>query len=303
MKHLISFVLTFLMISAVKSQTTIPNGSFEDWVNYSNYSDPQYWDTPNEELMAIPFFGTTVVTRSNDHQAGTYSAKLETKHITLPPVDVPGVLTLGELTIDIFTQTYTINGGAPINDIPTHLKGFFKFQPQGGDSCVIGIGLTRMNGGVRDSIGAGYYSTHDTVNAWTPFSAWIDYDTVAVPDTFNILVMSSAVEVPTPGTILYVDDLFLDYTVGRDEDDPSTGIRVYQDKEVGELIVFFDFIYPQITSISLYNMTGQNMVEYPSKTIEKDRVTFNYSGFRSGIYILEVIHNNNRFIRKFFFNP
>ena len=91
-------LLSFLPVFMASGQTTvIPNASFEDWINYSNYSDPQYWDTPNQET-SIPFVGVTTVTRSNDHEAGAYSAKLETMHMSLPPLDIPGVITLGTLS-------------------------------------------------------------------------------------------------------------------------------------------------------------------------------------------------------------
>ena len=208
-------------------QTVIPNASFENWTNFGNYSDPTGWDTPNQELMSIPIFGTTVVSKSTDHHGtGSYSAKLETKHLTFPAMDVPGFITCGTLTININSGTFILSGGVPVVDIPTHLNGFFKYSPKGGDSCAIGIGLTKTTGAVKDTIGFGAFSTKDTITDWTPFSAWIDYISTTAPDSMNIIALSTAQEVMTPGTILYVDDLYLDYTVGFDKKDPSAGISV-----------------------------------------------------------------------------
>ena len=300
-RYIIFLVLALPVAAFCQQATVIPNAGFETWIDYGDYDNPQFWDTPNEETSAIPFFGTTVVSKSTDHQSGLYSAKLETKSITLVG-EVPGVVTLGQLSIDIANFTYTINGGAPVNDMPTHLKGFYKFSPKGGDSCAIGIGLMRWNGASRDSIGYGVFSTKDTVPDWTPFSAWIDYDTMIQPDTMNILAISSAQEVMNAGTTLWVDELWLDYTVGYDEQDPSAGIDVYDDRQTRRLIVFLDFTAPQETMICLYGMRGENVYSSFRGELAKGKVEIPYSDLSRGIYILEVVHNDLRFTRKYLLN-
>jgi len=296
-------LLSFIPVFMVTGQTTvIPNSSFEDWTSFGNYSDPQYWDTPNQET-SIPFVGVTTVTKSSDHEAGSYSAKLETMHMSLPPIDIPGVITLGTLSVDIAGGTFVLEGGVPVTDIPTHLKGYYKYFPQGGDTCAIGIGLTKFQDGVRDSIGLGYFSEKNTVADWTPFSAWIDYDTLIQPDTMNILAISTAQEVMTPGTVLYVDDLYLDYTVSVNEKDPGTGIDQYNDRETNRLIVFFDFEKPQQTAVSLYNMMGQVVYTAVPGAVTKGRSVIPYGNLHNGIYILEVIHDQKRFTKKYFLSP
>jgi len=97
----------------------VPNGDFETWITSGTYQNPQYWDTPNQAIaIALPWH--CVVTKSTDHESGSFSARLESKQLTLPSLVVPGVVTLGKLTINIFTQTFGINGGVPISDKPTH---------------------------------------------------------------------------------------------------------------------------------------------------------------------------------------
>lgn len=290
-------VLPFFLMA----QTPIPNNSFEDWTNFGSYEDPTGWDTPNAEISAIPFFGTTVVTKSTDHQgSGSFSVRLESKHITIPSMDVPGFITDGDLTVDISNLSYSVTGGVPVNDQPTHLKGYYKYMPKGGDSCVMAIGLFKRNGAVRDTIAGGYFSTKDTVNDWTLFSAWIDYDTIVQPDSMNIFALSTAQEVLTPGTVLFLDNLFLDYTVGFNESDPKAGIDVYNDKESKRLIIFFDFPQPQHTQAFVFNMTGQKVAEIPASMIGTDRKIIEYENLRQGIYILEVIHSGQKYCQKYF---
>jgi hypothetical protein len=285
------------------SQTVIPNASFEEWTIGGTYSDPVAWDTPNQELMAIPFFGITVVTKSTDHQgSGNYSARLETKNYLFSSIDVPGFMTCGTLTVNLSLGTYTLSGGVPVVDIPTHLKGYYKYFPKGGDSCVVGIGLTKTTGGVQDTVGMGYFSTKDSVPDWTPFSAWIDYISTEAPDTMNIIAMSTAQEVMTVGTVLYVDELFLDYTVGCDQSDPSAGINVYNDRETKRLLIFLDFPGQEFTTTRLIDMTGRDVTPIITGSVCNEKRTISYDRLRQGVYLLQVVHNGKVFSKKHFLN-
>jgi hypothetical protein len=300
--NLLLVVFLLRVTTSITAQTVVPNGSFETWLNYGTYQNPQYWDTPNSETDTIPFFGTAVVTRSTDHEDSIYSARLETKHILIIPLNIPGFITLGKLTVDLANFSYTITGGVPINDNPTHLQGFYKYLPKGGDSCLIGIALYKTIGNVADTIGYGYFSTHDSVGDWTPFSAWINYDTVAIPDTMNIIALSSAQDTATAGTVLYVDNISLDYTVGVDSRNPEAGIKIYQDKGTKRLLLFFDFNADQQTSAALYNMSGQIVRSTPARIVRKQKQEISYTDLSPGVYVLEIIHDNQKMTKKFILN-
>lgn len=295
-----ALVLTSALPGRVHAQTVIPNGDFELWDVHSSYSEPTYWDSPDSILMTIPIFGQNVVFKSTDHYQGLYSAKLVTKHIGLPGAafDCPGFITLGKLHADILNQTYSVTGGVPINDQPTHLMGYYKYQPVGGDSCAIGIILYKTTGGVRDTIAGGYFSAKTLVNDWTHFSAWIYYDKVTTPDTMNIVAVSSAQTNMNANTTLYVDDFYLDYTVGFNEQDPAAGISVYQDKETNRLIVFCDFPKEQQVVSRLYDMTGRQVYSQGPAPVANGRMVIPCTGFRQGIYILAVQHEGKTFTKK-----
>jgi hypothetical protein len=253
--------------------------------------------------MAIPFFGFPVVTKSTDHEgAGSFSAKLETKHLTLPPLDVPGFMTCGKLVVDIATASFVLSGGVPVVDHPTHLKGYFKYIPKGGDSCLVGIGLTRNVTGIQDTIGLGYFSTKDTVTDWTPFSAWIDYISTEMPDSMNIIAMSTAQEIMTPGTVLFVDNIFLDYTVGTEDKSAENPVQVYNDRETKRLLVFTSTANPESCGINLYNMSGIRVATKVAGQGINNRTIIDYQTFPIGIYLLEVLNSQKRFVQKFFLN-
>ena len=285
----------------VKSQTPVPNGDFESWDVHSSYSDPVSWATPNATLMSIPIFGKTVVFRSTDHHAGTYSAKLTTQNIALPGAafNAPGFMTLGQLAIDIINQTFSVTGGVPITDQPTHLMGYYKYSPVGGDSCAMGILLYKTTGGVKDTSAGGFFSTRTAVNDWTHFSAWINYFNNINPDTMNIIILSSAQTDMHPNTTLYVDDLSLDYTVGEHGQDPASGISVYQDKETSRLIVFCEFSSTQNVISRLYDITGRLAFTQGPAEIATDRMIIPYNGLKQGVYLLTVQHDGMMYTKKF----
>ncbi|NQV03442.1 MAG: PCMD domain-containing protein [Bacteroidia bacterium] len=299
---LVSLCFFLLTVHSGWGQTPVPNHDFEQWNTFPDYEDPVGWDTPNEEISAIPLFGTTLVTKSTDHYTGFYSARLESKSVLLVG-EIPGFMTCGTLTIDITTFSFEITGGAPVYDMPTHLKGYYRYFPMGGDSCAIGIGLFKTIDSIPYEIGIGQFSTKDTVTDWSYFSAWIDYDSLVQPDTMNIIALSSAQEDLTAGTVLYVDNLFLDYTVGINPADPSSGINIYNDQETKRLLTFFEFDRLEATRITLYSITGQSLIDIPEEEVQNGKIVVPYGHLRQGIYILEVIHDGKRFVKKYFLTP
>ncbi|MEI7491188.1 MAG: PCMD domain-containing protein [Bacteroidota bacterium] len=297
---LLTAILLPAMSGLLKAQTLIPNGGFESWNNYTGYSNPTSWDTPNSALMGIFLFGKAVVYKSADFHGGTSSCKLLTQNIAIPgsAFNAPGFITLGKLHIDIISQTFSVDGGVPINDQPTHLMGFYKFQPTGGDSCTVGILLYKTTAGVRDTIGGGLFSAKVATTDWTHFSAYINYTTPTIPDTMNIMAISSAQTDMHAGTALWVDDLSLDYTVGVDRQDPAAGISVYHDKETGRLIVFCEFTREQSVNARLYDMTGREVYSLNPVSVANSRIIIPCNGFGRGVYVLVVQHDGMIFTKK-----
>ena len=305
MKKIFNFLILPAIIASngLFAQTVVPNGDFENWVSHSAYEDPLYWDTPNQEVASIPFIGFSVVTKSTDHQSGNYSAKLETKHLSIPPLDIPGFITLGNLSINLTAGTFELTGGVPISDNPTHLQGFYKYLPQGGDSCAVAILLYKSNAGVRDTVAGGVFSTDSTVSDWTPFSSWIEYLITETPDSMNIFAVSSAVDTGMhPGTTLYLDNITLDYTLPVNGHELKQEINYYQDKETKRILVFLDFPGMEMTSVKLYDMMGNLVEDSGNMMVQKERRVISYGSLPRGIYLLDILHSGKRFCKKFFIN-
>ncbi|MCF8302001.1 MAG: PCMD domain-containing protein [Bacteroidales bacterium] len=208
MKKIYLLTITAFFFSASLLAQDIPNDGMESWENFGNYENPENWDTPNEE---ISFFNVSVVTKeSSIVHSGNYSAKLQNKDVYAIGT-VPGFMTLGDFSVDTQTGEFTIEGGVPYTDRPSSLKGYFQYDPQNNEECVIGAFLFRRDEQNNvDTIGAGVFMTGENTGNWTEFSAPITYFSNEQPDTLNIIALTSATENPTAGTKLYVDDLWME---------------------------------------------------------------------------------------------
>lgn len=214
MKKFIPCILLFIAFtfsSTIFAQNQIPNNDFESWTS----GEPTNWDTSNENILGTDF--VTVTRDQSNPYSGTASAKVATvtQNIFLVgPVTMPGILTLGDVVIDIMNQTGTVVGGVPVTGQPRFLKGYYKYQPGAGDSCYMGIGLTRWNGNSRDTLAYAYKPFGSAVTTWTEFSVPIDYVSWAEPDSMNIMFVSSNLMFGSPvtGSTLWVDSLWLEYS-------------------------------------------------------------------------------------------
>jgi hypothetical protein len=192
------------------AQNPIPNSGFESWSG----GEPESWSTINRTLLGTTF---TAVTRDDtDPQQGNSSIKLETiteSVFLIGPVTIPGIITLGEIILDIQNQTATVDGGVPVDGYPETLKGWFRYLPATGDSCVIGMGLSRWNGISRDTIAYDYISFGGQHPDWQMFTLSLNYLIQAQPDTMNLIFLSSdalngsIVE----GSKLWLDNLWVEY--------------------------------------------------------------------------------------------
>ncbi len=162
--HILLLIFCFVSLTeGVLRAQDIPNPGFENWSG----GEPDGWNTINQTILGTTF---TPVTReqSNPH-GGSYSAKLETithNIFIVGPVTMPGVLSLGEITLDILNQTGTVEGGVPVSGAPVVLRGWFRYQPSANDSCIMGIGLSRWKGTTRDTLAYAYLTIGGQHPAW-----------------------------------------------------------------------------------------------------------------------------------------
>lgn len=195
------FALSYIVFSFAQA---IPNNEFETWSG----GKPVEWDAPS-------LLGTNTVSEETaSPQSGLKSVKIETK--TVFGNTLPGFITLG--IFDLASQS--ISGGEPFPHRPTLLKGYYKCEPGSGDQGFIGVGLSKIVGGVRDTIGKGVLLFPTAVTVWTPFEVTIDWTSPDVPDSLNIIISSSNLTGGSfvVGSKFWVDSLYFEIgsTVGID---------------------------------------------------------------------------------------
>ncbi|MCB9023570.1 MAG: hypothetical protein H6542_03320 [Lentimicrobiaceae bacterium] len=206
----LSLLLTNTLTLTSRAQNPIPNPDFEDWTD----GEPDGWNSINQNILGTDFI---CITRDQTNaQSGTSSIKIETiteNVFVVGPVTLPGIVSLGEIVLDVLNQTGTVEGGVPIDTQPQILNGYFRYQPAEGDVCLMGIGLFKWNGSSRDTIGFSYGIFSDTVNEWQAFALPIEYLMWEVPDTMNIMFFSSNILNSTiiSGSKLWIDNLSLTY--------------------------------------------------------------------------------------------
>lgn len=215
MKRITFFTLMtiiFAMITSVSFSQAVANGDFEAWDSGLTFDNPTDWESPN---AAIALFSSDwiLTQESADAHGGMYSAYIEAKTITVPFVgtyDIPGILTLGDISVNQTAGTADINGGVPFTDRPDQLEGFYKFVPVGTDQFLVEVVLLDyddVNEVILDTIGVGYYTSNTASVGWEQFIAPITYSSTANPNYMNITILSTNPGNIQVGSGVYVDDL------------------------------------------------------------------------------------------------
>lgn len=277
MKRIFTTLFAVLFVAFTYAQN-IPNNEFENWTS----GKPTSWDAPN-----ITGFVTTVTEVTSGQHSGAKSCKIETKSSLMGTV--PGFITLG--VFDLASQS--ISGGIPFPYRPSKLKGYYKYTPAGADQCFVGIGLSKIVGGVRDTIGQGLLQSTIAVASWTAFEQDITWTSTDDPDSLNIIISSSNLTATgVVGSVLYVDSLYFEFLpVGMSNEDIKTLdiLACYPNPFSGNTTINFASPENTMYEFSVLNMIGVEV--FKSKINAKageNSVSFSAAGLPSGIYLFSV---------------
>jgi hypothetical protein len=152
----ISFLFSLFLISGMlMAQTQIPNGGFETWSG----GNPTGWGSSDKVLTQ--FFqpdpgGVEQETNAANVFAGTSSVRLSNKSVNIPTVGtqtIPGVVSLGDISLDLATFSPRITGLA-YTDRPDSITfaGKYNKAPGSTDTGAVVVTLTRWTGTDRQII-------------------------------------------------------------------------------------------------------------------------------------------------------
>ena len=129
-KSLLLFSLVFAFV-ATFAQDLVPNKSFENWVSGTYFLPEYYLYNSNTEaffLYELPFNET----RSTDAYHGTYAVQVKT--VASETDTVVGYFVNSQFTDG---NLNTWHGGMPYSEIPTGIRGYYKYNVASGDAGFI----------------------------------------------------------------------------------------------------------------------------------------------------------------------
>lgn len=285
MKKPIIVVLLFFL-SNISFGQVFPNSSFESWSNQGLYETPEPWNTPDSITSQ---FGIITVSKSPDAYYGNYSARLETKEL-LGVYPIPGLLTLAEFSINAEEFSYEIMGGLALKENVSKLTGMYKYEGADGDSASIIIyNFKRDSTNEIDTIGFGIGSLPDA-SEWTLFTVNMENLNNHIPDTFNVVILSSSGPDFKTGSILYVDSLAIEINTGIiNLENNQIKVNVYPNPTT-EFIQFETKGFEKGRQISIYNTVGSLIT---SIDFSNGNTKFSVENFPPGHYSYQITNNKS----------
>lgn len=278
--------------SSLSYSQILPNNYFQTWVTETNYEYPENWNTPDPFIAGFPIL-TTTVSKSTDAYYGDYSVFLETKDILGGTYQVPGLITLADINIDFLNVNFSIAGGMPLQENVSKLTGVYKYDGANGDSATALIyNFKRDTNGDMDTIGYGLKYLHDAPN-WTPFAVNMVNLNTNIPDTFNVIILSSALNMSNlqfmTGSRMYVDSLVIETNTGII---PlpfiQETITAYPNPTSAE-ITFKSENQLTGTNIEIYSLNGKLI---SSSSFNNSKITMDVSLLITGKYIYVIKEKN-----------
>lgn len=268
--------IAVLFLLSANAQLTIPNAGFENWTAAGSYENPDSWDSPNDVTSSL---GKIVVEKEETYvHSGNYAAMITVQSSFAG--NLPGMLTLGDFSFDLLSMTATIAGGIPFSGRPEKFTGWYQYDPQNSDICLMGAFLLKDNAGVWDTVAIAGFESTASVTAWTAFEADFDYRSSETPTHMNIILMPTDRNNPQANSTIYIDDLGFTYPVSVD-DQEKNNFQAYANTENNRI----DVLFPSETrgTLTLRDMQGRivhsSIISSTASSIDMQQVT-------AGIYLI-----------------
>ena len=278
--------LCFLIVLFGKAQT-LPNNDFENWEDMGNYEEPEFWNSPNQLTVNL---GAVGVTKSEDAYSGNYAARLETIDLLGGSLQVPGLLTLAEMSFQGFDGV-SFSGGYFLQENVSRLTGMYKYAGVDGDSASVVIyNFRHPQGEEIDTIGTGFTFLYDASD-WTAFEVIMVNNNTHLPDTFNVMIFSSGSEDMHIGSALFIDSLIIETNTGIiDLWNPIAPLHVYPNPAV-EMVNFQANEEAAERELFIFDANGRMLrkTDFCNKTVQ-----LNIKAFKPGLFTYSVIEKGRR---------
>ncbi len=279
MKYLTHVVLLALCFSAIASAQVIPNAGFESWFAGS----PTGWYAPNVEGF------DALVTQVADARSGSSAAYA--KVINVSGYAVPPELVAGEG-----------GDGFPINQRPSALHGWYKFNPDSGDGFYIIVAIWQHD----SCLGGAFFFSDTPRTVYTEFVVNIPPDPPGIPDSATMLfTITNGTSQYHLGSSFTIDDLSFGAPLAVEESgtlqprqfaleqnfpnpfNPSTKIQ-------------FQIPSREFVVLKVYNLLGQEVATLVNEELNPGnyRAEFNAQGLPSGFYLYRLQSGSYTSVKK-----
>jgi hypothetical protein len=272
MKYVYTFLLAIVItFSILKAQ--VPNAGFENWTA----GEPDFWLTNNDDTLIT-------VTQTNSSHSGSSALKGECIPFFPPFLPVMGPVGICDGDTD---------DGFPIEFRYNSLKGFYKFNSQGGDQILITLWVAADT----QAIGAGSILL-DGAASYTEFAIPIGYIDPATPNkciiSFEIINPVGGINV-TLGSEMYIDDLELSMDIVSDVEDQYQPLTFkleqnYPNPFNPSTIISYQLPISGQVTLNVYDLLGKEVATLVNeeKAAGIYEVDFNASQLSSGIYFYKL---------------
>lgn len=289
MKRNVLLSIAFMSVLGIFAQNSIPNPSFEQWVNNNQ---PVGWYGLYLDLIFQQFH---TLSKTTDAQHGNFAARIETIDASLLGA-LPGLASLSQIELDLMTGLKIKTAGTPFTAKATKVSGYFKYLQQGSDSGAVIVTFTKWNSStnMRDTVFIGGFIVNQPITNYTQFNVNVSLG-AQQPDSMNILFISSAGYAPQIGSALLVDNLSVTIDNTGIEEVLSLSGQLYPNPAID--YVFITVPEPGTSLVEIFDASGKKV-----KNISYDHQSFmlDVSDLSKGLYLILINHNGNIYKDKLF---
>ena len=289
MKYVIFISIYMLFQMQVVFAQQINNSGLENWQTMGSIQVPDSFYTFDQ----IIFIGAATTMQTSDAHSGQYAALLQTQ-AGPSTTNFEGQLNYGDFTLGS-TNYFR---GWPFSSRPDKLKFWYKFSNSGSDTALAFIGLSKWTGSFN-FIGIGTIAITSDASTYTLAEVPITYTSSVIPDTILIGFVSSSNNNPTPGTQLYIDDIYLDYSTGISTLVRDSGFEVYPSITSGSFSVK-DYSSNRNSILKITNTLGE--IVYIQKSTGNDVYQID-THLRAGIYFVTLENESKKYSKKIIIKP
>ncbi len=309
----LTIALIVFTVFSVKAQLQIPNPGFENWLDVGSATErPNDWHTVKDG-KGNASLGSQTIWRDVNPNSGTYCCKVKTVKVPIIGIITNGALVTGAVCAWTFSKTdgcvdYVPNNSyytANFNGRPDSVVFWYKYSPQGSDSCKVEtiLGKTgRIRTPDSNNISAPYivgtalwYSENIAVSNWTRIAVPFTYTSLDNPEYILISVTSSSNQLAgAENSTMWVDDFLCIYNDASISKNNITNNEIETYSFNNTLIVNLLNNYNPDAELYLYSVSGQ-MLGYYKLDNPNNKIQLSAE---KGVYLYNIISGGKSYSGK-----